>query len=139
MMTTPLRAAAAALALFAALVTAGCSDTPGENTAQACEALSQYETALTDLENSLTPDATVDEVRAARDEVAAAAANLDGTISDVARDRIDALGQAWSDLSDSITDIDGDATLQESADDIRQQAQQLKTARSALSTALQCG
>lgn len=138
-MTTPLRAAAATLALSAAFLTGACSDTPEENNAEACTALTEYEAALSALGDSLTADATVEQVRDARDDVASAASELDSALGDVAQDRVDALNQAWSDLDAAITDADSDATLQEAADTIRAQADEVESARADLGSALECG
>lgn len=138
-MSTPLRAAAATIAISAALLTGACSDTPEENTAEACTALTEYESALSALADSLTPDATVDEINEARDRVASAATDLDEAVGDVAADRVAALEQAWNDLDASITDADSDATLQEAADQIRAQAEEVQSARADLSAELDCG
>ena len=138
-MTTTVRAAAATLALGAALLTGACSDTAEENNAEACTALTEYQSALSSLRDSLTADATVEQVQDARDDVASAASDLDSALGDVAQDRVDALNQAWSDLDAAITDADSDATLQEAADTIRAQAQEVESARADLGSELECG
>jgi hypothetical protein len=48
---------------------------------------------------------------------------------DVAEDRADAVDQAWSDLDAAVDDLDGDDTVPEAVDSLRDEASQVATAR----------
>jgi hypothetical protein len=121
------------------LATAGCSsETPEENTEQACGAAEQLSVALDDFDMTLTEDATVDEVTAARDEVREAWQALDSAADDVAQDRGQALDDAWDGLQESVDDISGDATVSDAVDSLRDDAVEVQEARDALADDLGC-
>lgn len=121
------------------LATAACSsETPEENTEQACGAAEQLTVALDNFDTTLTPDATVDEVTAARDEVRAAWQELDAAADDVAQDRGQALDDAWDGLQESVDDISGDATVADVVDSLRDDAVEVQEARDALADDLGC-
>jgi chromosome segregation ATPase len=133
------RAALAVLPIAAALALGACSsDTPEQNSARACEAAAELATSLDDLEATLTQDATVDEIRAARDAADAAQERLDEAADDVARDRADTLDDAWERLDDAVDDVAGDATLAEALDSLRDEAAQVRAARQELVDELTC-
>ncbi len=121
------------------LSTAACSSgTPEQNTEQACGAAEQLTVALDDFDSTLTLDATVDEVMAARDEVRAAWRELDAAADDVAQDRGQALDDAWDGLQDSIDDISGDTSVSDAVDSLRDEAAEVQEARDALADDLGC-
>lgn len=121
------------------LTTAACSsETPEENSAQACTAAEQLGTALDNFDTTLTPDATVDEVAAARDEVRQAWEDLDDATADVAEDRVDALDSAWDNLEQGVEDVQGDETVSAAADSLKADATQVQDAREALVDDLGC-
>ena len=121
------------------LATAACSsETPEQNTEEACGAAEQLTVALDNFDTTLTPDATVDEVMAARDEVRAAWQELDAAADDVAQDRGQALDDAWDGLQDSIDDVSGDATVSDAAESLRDDAVEVQEARDALAEDLGC-
>lgn len=121
------------------LVTAACSsETPEENTQEACGAAEQLTVALDNFDTTLTPGATVDEVAEARDGVRRAWQELDQAADDVAQDRGQALDEAWDDLQRSVDDISGDATIADAAESIRDDAVEVQEARDALADDLGC-
>jgi hypothetical protein len=121
------------------LGTAACSsETPEENTQEACGAAEQLAVALDDFDTTLTPDATVDEVMDARASVRQAWQDLDAAADDVAQDRGQALDDAWSDLENSIDDVSGDATIADAAESLRDDAAEVQEARDALADDLGC-
>jgi len=121
------------------LATAACSsETPEQNTEQACGAAEQLTIALDNLDTTLTPDATVDEVMAARDEVRAAWQELDAAADDVAQDRGQALDEAWSGFQQSVEDLSGSATITDAAESLRDDAVVVQEARDALAEDLGC-
>jgi hypothetical protein len=134
-----MRRTAGVLAGLVILATAACSsETPEQNTEQACGAAEQLTVALDNFDTTLTPDATVDEVMAARDEVRAAWRDLDAAADDVAQDRGQALDDAWDGLQDSIDDVSGDATISDAAESLRDDAVEVQEARDALAEDLGC-
>lgn len=121
------------------LATAACSsETPEQNTEQACGAAEQLTIALDNFDTTLTPDATVDEVMAARDEVRAAWQELDAAADDVAQDRGQALDEAWSGFQQSVEDLSGSATITDAAESLRDDAVVVQEARDALAEDLGC-
>jgi len=133
------RPALAVLPIAAVLALGACgTDTPEQNSAQACEAADELATALDDLEATLTQDATIDEIRAARDAAETAQERLDEAADDVARDRADALDDAWDRLDDAVDDVAGDATVAEAIDSLRDEAAQVRAAREELVDELTC-
>ena len=121
------------------LGTAACSSTtPEENTEAACSAAEELTVALDNFDMTLTPDATVDEVTEARDNVRQAWQDLDAAADDVAQDRGQALDDAWSDLQDSVDDVSGDATIADAAESLRDDAVKVQEARDALADNLGC-
>ena len=121
------------------LGTAACSnDTPEENTEQACAAAERLSTALDDLDTTVTPDATVDEVGAARDEVRQAWQELDDATTDVAEDRRQELDDAWDGLQQAVDDVQGDETVADAAESIRDEAANVQDARQAMVEELGC-
>lgn len=117
---------------------AACSEDPEENTTQACDAEVQLESALENFDSVVGPDATIDEIRQARAQVADAVDQLTEAADDVAADRADAVDQAWSDLDAAVDDVDGDDTVPEAVDSLRDEASQVATAREDLVTDLDC-
>jgi hypothetical protein len=121
------------------LATAACSsETPEQNTEQACDAAEQLTVALDNFDTTLTPDATVDEVMAARDEVRAAWRELDAAADEVAQDRGQALDEAWDGLQESIEDVSGETTITDAAESLRDDAVEVQQARDALAEDLGC-
>lgn len=121
------------------LATAACSsETPEQNTEQACGAAEQLTVALDNFDTTLTPDATVDEVVAARDDVRAAWQELDAAAGDVAQDRGQALDDAWDGLQESIDDVGGDASISDAVESLRDEAVEVQAARDALADDLGC-
>lgn len=129
----------AGVALIAGVLLASCSsDTPAENTEQACAHAEELSAALASLNETLTGDGTVDDVKSARSEVATAYDALDGALDDVAQDRLDAVEDAWDRLDDAIEQVDGDATLSQAADSLRDDVAAVQDARESLVTELGC-
>ena len=129
----------AGVTLIAGVLLASCSsDTPAENTEQACAHAEELSAALASLNETLTGDGTVDDVKSARSEVATAYDALDGALDDVAQDRLDAVEDAWDRLDDAIEQVDGDATLSQAADSLRDDVAAVQDARESLVTELGC-
>lgn len=121
------------------LGTTACSgDTPEENTEQACAAAEQLNVALDDFDTTVTPEATVDEVGAARDEVRQAWQELKDATADVAEDRGQELDDAWDGLQQAVDDVQGDETVSDAAESLKDEAANVQDARQAMADELGC-
>lgn len=125
------------LALAVAVLT-GCSSTPEENVSSACEASDAYAAALEGFQDTLSPDATVEEIRTARDEVRTTHDDLAEAAEDVAQDRMDELKTAQDGLNDAVEDLPDDATMSQATNALESEASDVETARSAVADELSC-
>lgn len=127
-----------ALALTATFGLGACSSSPAQNAAAACDALQEYTTSLDTLAQSIKPDATVDEVRTARDAVADSEKKLEDALSSVKVDRVDEVKDAWGQLKDELSGLDSDASLTSAVDSLKAKTKNLQDARADLSKSLNC-
>ncbi|GAA1130996.1 hypothetical protein [Arthrobacter flavus] len=123
---------------IAIVAISGCSSSPEENVSQTCEASEAYATALKNFEDTLTMDATIDEIRSARDEVSAARDDLVDSSEDVTRDRVEELDSAQDEFSSAVNGVPDDATLAEATESLEDEIEAVKTARSNLESELTC-
>lgn len=138
MRSTRVWAATATAALAIGALTA-CSDSPEENTADACTAWDAYSAAVDDLVATLTSDApTVGEVKAAREAVDETYDDLESAAEDVAADRAQSVEDAWEQLEGAIDDVQDDDTLAEARADLSTQADGVRTAANDLNSELGC-
>ncbi|MEU2198745.1 hypothetical protein [Isoptericola sp. NPDC019482] len=125
-----------------ALLLAGCgeasTDAMGDDTGQVCQDLSAYTDALQNLAGTLGPDATVEEVQAARDQAEAAQKTLHDSLAAVSDDRTDDVEQAWDALVTAFGQVDDDATLAEAADSLKDEAQGVVDATASVGQDLDC-
>ncbi|GAA2232575.1 hypothetical protein GCM10010413_33850 [Promicromonospora sukumoe] len=126
--------------LLLVIAPAACSggDTPEDNTAQACSAADDLDTALTNFRSTLSPDATVDDVRAARDELSQAWQTFDSAAKEVAQDRAQELDDAWAGLQKAVDDVAGEATVAGALSTLEDEAQGVKDARDDVVSELGC-
>jgi hypothetical protein len=90
-----------------------------------CQALTAYGHAVQELEG-IDADTTVDELNAARENVAAARQAAVDTAADLRSAQVRRAEEAWQDFEEAVTAIPGDATLGEAAATIRGQANSLQ-------------
>jgi ElaB/YqjD/DUF883 family membrane-anchored ribosome-binding protein len=133
---------AAALALGASMMVlglAGCSNpTPQENVSQACEAASTFSTTLQEVRSSLTPEATVDELRDARNKVSDSYENLLKETGDVAEDRMKEVDENVDGFRDAVDQVDKDTQVTDAVDSLRNEASDVETAVDNLRSELKC-
>jgi hypothetical protein len=116
-----------------------CSDSPEENSADACASWDTYSAAVDDLVATLTSDApTVGEVQDARDAVDDAYDDLADAAEDVAQDRAQDVEDAWGELKSGVDDVDDDDTLTEARDSLSAQATGVREAADSLDAELGC-
>ncbi|HRO30993.1 MULTISPECIES: hypothetical protein [Micrococcaceae] len=133
---------AAAMALGTSMMMiglAGCSSpTPQENVSQACEAADAFGTALQEVRSSLTPEATVDELRTARNQLADSYEDLLKESGDVAEDRLEELDTNVDGFRDAVDEIDDDTKVPDAVDSLRNEANDVETAMDNLRSELNC-
>lgn len=128
-----------AAGLGAVLVIAtSCSSSPEENVSQACEASEAYAADLQKFEDVLTPEATVEQIRTARDEVSSSHDDLVEESQDVAEDRVAALESAKEDFLEAVDELPDEATVPEAAEDLQDDVDAVKSARSSVASELSC-
>ncbi|MFD6133993.1 hypothetical protein [Isoptericola sp. NPDC056618] len=125
-----------------ALLLAGCgessTDAMGDDTAQVCQDLSAYTDALRNLASTLSPDASVEDVQAARDQAEDAQRTLHESLAEVSDDRTDDVEQAWDSLVTAFGQVDDDATLAQAADSLKDEAQGVVDATASVGQDLDC-
>lgn len=128
------------IALCAALGTtlAGCTSSPEDNSAAACEAYDAFTSSVAEARSSLTTSSSVGEIADARDSVKDAYAKLDDALGDVSADRKAALEDAWSAYNDAVSDVDPSLTVPEAAESLSDEVGAIESAQASLSEDLTC-
>lgn len=104
----------------------------------ACAAADAFADALTSFKDTLKPGATVEQVRAARDQVVKTYDELVAATGSAAKDRVDAVTSAEARFTAAVNDVPDDATLTEAAASLRDEAANVQAALSDLATEVQC-
>lgn len=143
-----LLALAAAVVLLAACTTASppaststpeaTTSSPQATVSPVCGAADAYADALTGFKDTLEPGATVEQVRAARDQVVKTFDDLVTAIGSEAKGRVDAVVSAEDKFTSAVNEINDDTTLTEAADSLREEAANVQAALSDLVTEVQC-
>lgn len=151
-MSRPQSAAARMLAFAAAMaLLAGCSTTsPGtspsatpttsqtKTVSPVCAAAAAFSTALTNFKDTLKQGATLDQIRAARDQVVKAYDNLTSAATDVAKERVDAVKDAQKKFAAAVNAIPDNATLTQAVNSLRDEAANVQAAISDLTSEVKC-
>jgi hypothetical protein len=117
---------------------AGCSASPEENVSKACAASDAFAAALQNFRQTLTPDASIDEIRAAREEVSNTYNDLKGAAANVAKDRTDELASATDEFKAAVDAVPDDATVPQAVDSLKNEAAKVDTARQGVASELNC-
>ncbi|GAA3688563.1 hypothetical protein GCM10023081_27380 [Arthrobacter ginkgonis] len=134
----PFIAGSLAFGAAAALI-AGCgSPSPQENVSQACTASEAFGAALKTFQDTLTTDATVEEIQAAREGVRGTYATLVNEVGDVARDRMAEVETATNELNAAVDAVPSDAALSDALGSLKNEATDVVNARNDLDNALKC-
>jgi hypothetical protein len=146
-MSMPRRILAWLLPLGAALVLlTGCStssppastSSPQPTVSPVCAASDAFAEALTGFKDTLKPGATLEQVRAARDQVVKTYDDLVSAAGSAAQSRVDAVSSAEDKFAAAVNDIPNDATLTAAIDSLRDEAANLQAALSDLTTEARC-
>ena len=147
-MSRPQPVLARMTALVAAIgLLAGCSATttttsPGtvqtQSASPVCSAAAAYAASLTKFKDTLTPSATLEQVRSAADQVVKAFDDLMKASADAAKNRVDAVKAAEQKFSSAVNAVPDDATLTQAVDSLRDEAANVQAALSDLTTEAKC-
>jgi ABC-type transporter Mla subunit MlaD len=124
-------------------VLAGCGDdddmSPEEAMANLCTDMSELQAAVQSFDQvRANPNANVDQLRDARDDVNDAMEDVRDSADDVDDTQIDAVNTAYDNLDQAVDDIDDDSTLAEAAPTLDDELQALSAAWDQMSGGLTC-
>jgi outer membrane murein-binding lipoprotein Lpp len=122
----------------AALVTGCSSPSPQENVSQACSASEAFGAAVKTFQDTLTTDATVEEVQTAREGVRSTYATLVNEAGDVAQDRMAELATATNELNAAVDAVPSDAALTDALGSLKNEAADVVNARNDVDNAPKC-
>jgi len=139
--TRPFIAASLAFGAAAALL-AGCSspspEEQKEDVTEACAASAAFGVALKSFQDSLTADATIEQIKDAREQVQSSYTTLVDEAKDVAQDRMADLETATDELNAAVDAVPDDATVQDALDSLKNEAADVVNARNNLDNSLNC-
>lgn len=130
-----------AIGAIGATTLVGCaSSTPSadDNVVAACEALESLDAALSTASADLVEVETVGDVRAIREAVSSAYGQADAALDVVARDRAEALAEAWSAFADEAASITDESAVVDARDSLVEEANALAAARDSAESGLTC-
>jgi ABC-type transporter Mla subunit MlaD len=132
----------AALLVLSMLLLAACGDddpSPEEALADLCTDLTELQASVQNLTQvSTNPNATVDQLEDARDEVNEQMDAVESAAEDVDQAEVDALNEAYDNLDQAIDDIDDSATLADASASVQDEIQAVNTAWDQVLSGLQC-
>jgi hypothetical protein len=132
----------AALLVLSMLLLAACGDddpSPEEAMADLCTDLTELQASVQNLTQvSTNPNATVDQLEDARDEVNEQMDAVESAAEDVDQAEVDALNEAYDNLDQAIDDIDDSATLADASASVQDEIQAVNTAWDQVLSGLQC-
>ncbi|BCW69060.1 hypothetical protein [Arthrobacter sp. NicSoilB8] len=111
---------------------------PPASTSQVCAAADAHAAALANFKATLKPDATIEEVRAARDEVTKAYEDLVKAGENLAKERADAVKAAEAKFNAAVAAVPDDATLTQATNSLRDEASNVEAAIRDLRAEVKC-
>lgn len=125
-------------ALAIGLAVGGCTASPQENVSQACSAADNLAATLGEFRGALTPNATIEQLQSARNNVDEAYASLVTEAQDVAADRIRDLDSTLREFRSAVVAVPDDAKVPEAIDSLRNEADVVGDSLTALESELKC-
>jgi hypothetical protein len=135
---TSVGTAAVALAVAALALNACSPPSPQENVSQACAAAESLAASVEQFRSTLSADATIEQVRSARDDVVASYDALVAEAQDVAQDRKDELETNVEEFQSAVDDVPDDTKLPDAVESLRNESADVGTALDGLEAELQC-
>ncbi len=121
------------------LSTVGCApESPQENVSQACASADPVAASLEEFRNTLTPDATIEQLRTARDKARTSSDDFMAEVQDVARDRGDELDSDVDAFQAAVDDVPNDTRVPDALDSLRNESDSVDTSLSGLKSELNC-
>ena len=117
--------------------TAAISSPPASMSA-VCAAADAHAAALKNFKDTLTPDATIEQVRAAQEQVAKTYEELAKATENLAQQRAEAVKAAEAKFNAAVAAVPDDATLKQAADSLRDEASNVEAAVRDLRTEVRC-
>lgn len=111
---------------------------PPASTSQVCAAIDAHAAALAKFKDTLKPDATIEQVRAARDQVTKAYEDLVKAGENLARQRADAVKAAEAKFNAAVAAVPDDATLTQATNSLRDEASNVEAAIRDLRAEVKC-
>jgi vacuolar-type H+-ATPase subunit I/STV1 len=111
---------------------------PPASTSQVCAAIDAHTAALANFKATLKPDATIEQVNAARDQVTKTYDDLVKASENLAQQRADAVKAAEAKFNAAVAAVPNDATLTQAADSLRDEASNVEAAIRDLRAEVQC-
>lgn len=105
---------------------------------RACSAATDFTESLTNFSNLLTPEVTIDQLRAGGKDVARSYEALERAAEDIAEDRMAAVIAAERKFQAAVNDIRDQATVPEAIESLRNEAAEVQTAVSGLTEEVEC-
>lgn len=128
--------------IVAMFVLAACGEddpSPEEAKADLCTDLTELQTSVQNFAQvSTNPNATVDQLEDARDEVNEQLDAAENSAEDVDQVELDQLSDAYDSLDQAVDDIDDSATLADASASVQDEITAVNTAWEQLLTGLQC-
>ena len=111
---------------------------PPASTAQVCAAVDAHAAALANFKATLTPDATIEEVRAAQDQVTKTYDEMVKAGENLAQERADAVKAAEAKFNAAVAAVPDDATLTQATNSLRDEASNVEAAIRDLRAEVKC-
>jgi recombinational DNA repair ATPase RecF len=105
---------------------------------QVCAAADAHAAALKNFKDTLKPDATVEQVHVAQDQVTATYEDLAKASENLAQQRAEAVKAAEAKFNAAVAAVPNDATLTQAADSLRDEASSVEAAVRDLRTEVKC-
>jgi hypothetical protein len=111
---------------------------PPASVSQVCAAADAHAAALKNFKDTLKPDATVEQVHVAQDQVTATYEDLAKASENLAQQRAEAVKAAEAKFNAAVAAVPNDATLTQAADSLRDEASSVEAAVRDLRTEVKC-
>jgi hypothetical protein len=111
---------------------------PPASTSQVCAAVDAHAAALANFKDTLKPDATIEEVRAAQEEVTKTYDDLVKAGENLAQERADAVKAAEAKFNAAVAAVPDDATLTQATNSLRDEAANVEAAIRDLRAEVKC-
>lgn len=111
---------------------------PEENTASACAALEQLNSAVEAAKSDLSSAETMGDLRDIRESVSEAYTEAESALDRVAADRADQLAESWSALSEEVEGVSDDAAIADARESLIEEFRELGQARQDAQSDLEC-